>query len=121
MTGQGAPFDQNIQSRITTPCIDIPDPLPTPVTVELERTGNFTCEICYDSIEEGTGETMSVVTLNACGHAYCLDCWRTYLTMRITQEGEASPNLLCCPAEGCSMPIVESVVNEIVPEDVFEK
>ena len=54
----------------------------------------FTCTICYDD-ERGI-ETYAL----KCGHRYCVDCYRQYLTTKIKDEGEAAR--IQCPSQGCN-------------------
>ena len=53
----------------------------------------FTCTICYDD-EPG----INTYALK-CGHRYCVDCYRQYLTTKIRDEGEAAR--IQCPTEKC--------------------
>ncbi|KAL2752149.1 hypothetical protein ACRALDRAFT_2044959 [Sodiomyces alcalophilus JCM 7366] len=59
----------------------------------LEAIPGFVCDICCED-EEGL-QTFAM----KCGHRYCVDCYRQYLTQKIREEGEAAR--IQCPAEGC--------------------
>jgi ariadne-1 len=63
-------------------------------SARLEVVPGFMCDICCDD-EEGL-ETFAM----KCGHRYCVDCYRHYLTQKIREEGEAAR--IECPSEGCS-------------------
>lgn len=60
---------------------------------KLEVIPNFMCDICCED-EEGL-ESFAM----KCGHRYCVDCYRQYLTQKIREEGEAAR--IQCPADGC--------------------
>eukprot|EP01117_Protostelium_nocturnum_P019066 TRINITY_DN814_c0_g1_i1.p1 TRINITY_DN814_c0_g1~~TRINITY_DN814_c0_g1_i1.p1 ORF type:complete len:619 (-),score=209.61 TRINITY_DN814_c0_g1_i1:131-1897(-) len=53
-----------------------------------------------------------------CGHRFCNDCWKQYLTMKIN-EGEASK--IRCPYRGCNVIIDEMGVKKIVSEESYQK
>ncbi|KAI0475452.1 RING-5 [Xylariaceae sp. FL0804] len=61
---------------------------------KLEAVPGFTCEICCED-EDGL-QTFAM----KCGHRYCVDCYRQYLTQKIREEGEAAR--IQCPAESCA-------------------
>ncbi|EGU75386.1 hypothetical protein FOXB_14091 [Fusarium oxysporum f. sp. conglutinans Fo5176] len=60
---------------------------------KLEVIPGFTCDICCED-EEGL-ESFAM----KCGHRYCVDCYRHYLTQKIREEGEAAR--IQCPSDGC--------------------
>ena len=60
---------------------------------KLEAIPGFVCDICCED-EEGL-EFFGM----KCGHRYCVDCYRHYLTQKIREEGEAAR--IQCPADGC--------------------
>ncbi|CAM1504241.1 Fc.00g018320.m01.CDS01 [Cosmosporella sp. VM-42] len=60
---------------------------------KLEAVPGFVCDICCED-EEGL-ESFGM----RCGHRYCVDCYRHYLTQKIREEGEAAR--IQCPADGC--------------------
>ncbi|KAK8138036.1 putative ring-finger protein Ariadne-1 [Apiospora sp. TS-2023a] len=61
---------------------------------QLETLSEFMCDICCDDDEGLQSFAMK------CGHRYCVNCYRHYLTQKIREEGEAAR--IQCPAEGCS-------------------
>ncbi|KAL8518164.1 hypothetical protein ACS0TY_009502 [Phlomoides rotata] len=76
----------------------------TPKSIESD---NY-CKICFEIVENGT-----VLSL-PCGHPFCADCWRNYLTA-VINEGSGCLNLRC-PEPKCKsaagLDIVESVSSE---------
>ncbi|KAL8518166.1 hypothetical protein ACS0TY_009504 [Phlomoides rotata] len=76
----------------------------TPKSIESD---NY-CKICFESVENDT-----VLSLR-CGHPFCADCWRNYLTA-VINEGSGCLNLRC-PEPKCKsaagLDIVESVSSE---------
>ncbi|TMW61508.1 hypothetical protein Poli38472_012699 [Pythium oligandrum] len=62
------------------------------------------CRICYDTY--GPNEVFGM----GCGHVYCLHCWKSYLSLKIT-EGPTCVHTTC-PADGCK---------EVVSDAIFEK
>ncbi|KAJ6790192.1 hypothetical protein PWT90_07898 [Aphanocladium album] len=60
---------------------------------KLEAVPGFVCDICCED-EEGL-QTFAM----KCGHRYCVDCYRQYLTQKIRDEGEAAR--IQCPSDGC--------------------
>ncbi len=99
--------------------IDLPDCIGEPHVIEEEKSGPFTCPICYDEAEEG--ETIAVATLSTCGHTFCMVCWKRYIGIRVTQEGEAVPGMLCCPGEGCKVPLQEETVRALASTHVLPR
>ncbi|KAK3319805.1 hypothetical protein B0T19DRAFT_445599 [Cercophora scortea] len=62
---------------------------------KLEVIPGFMCDICCED-EEGL-QTFAI----KCGHRYCADCYRHYLSQKIKEEGEAAR--IQCPADGCNL------------------
>ena len=60
----------------------------------LEAISGFVCDICCE--DEAGLETFAI----KCGHRFCVDCYRHYLTQKIREEGEAAR--IQCPADGCT-------------------
>ncbi|CAK7228357.1 hypothetical protein SCUCBS95973_006853 [Sporothrix curviconia] len=60
---------------------------------KLEVIPGFMCDICCED-EEG----LQSFALK-CGHRYCVDCYRQYLTQKIREEGEAAR--IQCPTTNC--------------------
>eukprot|EP00567_Pseudictyota_dubia_P001932 CAMPEP_0197466988 /NCGR_PEP_ID=MMETSP1175-20131217/65337_1 /TAXON_ID=1003142 /ORGANISM="Triceratium dubium, Strain CCMP147" /LENGTH=609 /DNA_ID=CAMNT_0043003047 /DNA_START=1 /DNA_END=1830 /DNA_ORIENTATION=+ len=64
------------------------------------------CQICYDEDGFDPAEMMAM----PCGHEFCLDCWRGFLEVAVT-NGPASV-MTTCPQAGC---------NEIVTEEELRR
>ncbi|RFU78282.1 ring finger [Trichoderma arundinaceum] len=60
---------------------------------KLQAAPGFVCDICCED-EEGL-QTFAM----KCGHRYCVDCYRHYLTQKIQDEGESAR--IQCPSDGC--------------------
>ncbi|OBS18287.1 hypothetical protein FPOA_10014 [Fusarium poae] len=60
---------------------------------KLEVIPGFACDICCEDDEGLESFAMK------CGHRYCVDCYRHYLTQKIREEGEAAR--IQCPSDGC--------------------
>lgn len=55
-----------------------------------------------------------------CGHQYCTDCYRKYLTNEIMEEG--ATDLICCPAKNCNKIVrFDFIMQLILDEQVREK
>ena len=80
---------------------------------KIESIKDFTCEICYED-EEGMG-TYAL----KCGHRYCVDCYRRYLSHKIKEEGEAAR--IQCPKEGCNRVIDSKSLNLLVADDLKDR
>mmetsp|Transcript_27164 Transcript_27164/g.54332 ORF Transcript_27164/g.54332 Transcript_27164/m.54332 type:complete len:1273 (+) Transcript_27164:75-3893(+) len=63
------------------------------------------CNICYDDML-----SKDDVHSLPCKHAFCTDCFSTYLRVKV--EGR---ELLNCPHHGCSEVVVEADVKELLP------
>lgn len=59
----------------------------------IEAIPGFMCEICCE--DEDDLQTFAI----KCGHRYCVDCYKQYLTQKIREEGEAAR--IQCPSDGC--------------------
>lgn len=80
---------------------------------KLEITPGFTCEICYED-EEGL-DTFAM----KCGHRYCINCYRHYLTQKIKEEGEAAR--IFCPHGECKLIIDSKSLDLLVSADVNDR
>ncbi|CAO3590584.1 unnamed protein product [Absidia cylindrospora] len=66
----------------------------------------FCCQICFDDDED-------VMTAGAlCGHRYCVDCYRYYLTQKINQEGNSQH--IQCPHEKCTVLVDETTIQQVL-------
>ncbi|KAI0148603.1 IBR domain-containing protein [Xylariaceae sp. FL1272] len=80
---------------------------------KIEAIPGFTCEICFED-EDG----LQSFALK-CGHRYCLDCYRQYLTQKIREEGEAAR--IQCPSEGCSRIIDSRSLDLLLTPDLTDR
>ncbi|KAM7221924.1 E3 ubiquitin-protein ligase dbl4 [Rhypophila decipiens] len=79
----------------------------------LEVIPGFVCDICC---EDGDGlESFAI----KCGHRYCVDCYRHYLSQKIVEEGEAAR--IQCPADGCSLIIDARSLDILVTSELKER
>ncbi|KAL2129477.1 hypothetical protein VTI74DRAFT_7686 [Chaetomium olivicolor] len=73
----------------------------------------FVCDICC---EDAPGlESFAL----KCGHRYCVDCYRHYLSQKIRGEGEAAR--IQCPSEGCNLIIDARSLDLLVTPDLTER
>jgi len=70
------------------------------------------CEVCY--------ETTTNYSALACGHAYCNECYATYITHKINDEGHECVNARC-PAEKCNLLLSGQLVTALVPEEKLDR
>lgn len=59
----------------------------------LEIIPDFICDICYED-----GDNLQSFAM-ICGHRYCVECYRHYLSQKIKEEGEAAR--IQCAHHGC--------------------
>lgn len=50
-----------------------------------------------------------------CGHGYCKDCWRQYLTFKIVDDGNA--HSIYCPALKCGIVVDDVTIMQLVSDD----
>lgn len=77
---------------------------------KLETVPGFMCDICCD--EDDGLQSFAL----KCGHRFCVDCYRQYLTQKIREEGEAAR--IQCPSEGCSRIIDARSLDILVTPDL---
>ena len=73
----------------------------------------FTCGICYE--DEPGLQTYAMI----CGHRYCIDCYRHYLTQKIKEEGEAAR--IQCPNDRCQRIVDSKSLRLIVDDDAARR
>ncbi|XP_015517528.1 E3 ubiquitin-protein ligase RNF14 [Neodiprion lecontei] len=73
----------------------------------------YTCKICFSEI---SGRHCSEIT--KCGHIYCKDCMRQYISLRIS---EGKVNSICCPEHKCNTEITPDLVKELVSPEIYER
>ncbi len=79
----------------------------------LESIPGFMCDICCED-DEGL-QTFAM----KCGHRYCVDCYRQYLTQKIREEGEAAR--IQCPSDGCHRIIDSRSLNLLLTVELTER
>ncbi|XP_050267333.1 probable E3 ubiquitin-protein ligase ARI7 [Quercus robur] len=73
-----------------------------------------TCGICFDSFP-----TREEIVSAACGHPYCVECFRDYVRTSIN-DGPGSL-MLRCPDMSCSAVVDRDIVNSLVSEEEKQK
>ncbi|KAH7322868.1 RING-5 [Stachybotrys elegans] len=79
----------------------------------LEVIPNFMCDICCEDEEGLQSFAMK------CGHRYCVDCYRHYLTQKIRDEGEAAR--IQCPSDGCGRILDSRSLDLLVTADLTDR
>ncbi|XP_055297193.1 E3 ubiquitin-protein ligase ariadne-1-like [Sitodiplosis mosellana] len=69
----------------------------------------LTCSICFSDFSQ-----LDIVGLG-CDHEYCKDCWRQYLTIKISDDGHAES--ICCPATKCGIAVDDVTVMQLVSDE----
>lgn len=69
----------------------------------------FVCLICCS---EAPPTTLAL----ACGHSFCSDCWSTYVTSKIREEGEFS---IRCMATDCSLIVPDAFIEAVSEPSTF--
>lgn len=77
---------------------------------KLEAVPGFVCDICCE--DEAGLQTFAM----KCGHRYCVDCYRQYLTQKIREEGEAAR--IQCPSDGCGRILDSRSLDILVTSDL---
>jgi len=75
---------------------------------KIKKVANFTCQICYD--DSPNLDTFAM----KCNHRFCVDCYRHYVTQKISEEGEAAR--IKCPGDDCKR-IIDSRSLELLLKD----
>lgn len=68
-----------------------------------EPSNTFQCSICGEEVT--VSETYSL----GCGHRFCNDCWRSYITVSMQENGHLGIVMTQCPGYKCSYPVGDSV------------
>ncbi|PSR97740.1 hypothetical protein BD289DRAFT_361919 [Coniella lustricola] len=79
----------------------------------LEVIPGFMCDICCED-----GDDLETFAIK-CGHRYCVDCYRQYLTQKIKEEGEAAR--IQCPSDGCTRIIDARSLDLLVGDDLVDR
>ncbi|KAJ4807793.1 RING/U-box superfamily protein [Rhynchospora pubera] len=73
----------------------------------------LTCGICFETLPS------SNMRAAACGHHYCIDCWKGYIGGSI-KDGPICLGL-CCPEPSCNVSIDHRMIKEIASSEDHEK
>jgi ariadne-1 len=79
----------------------------------IQKVPGFVCDICFDDSSD-----LSTFALK-CSHRYCLDCYRTYLVSKITEEAEAAR--IKCPGGDCNRIVDSKSLELLLPESLKER
>jgi len=77
---------------------------------KIEQLVGFVCDICCDDSPH-----LSTFALK-CSHRFCVDCYRQYLSTKISNEGEAAR--IRCPGEGCTRIVDSKSLDLLVTQDL---
>ncbi|EFX04605.1 ring finger protein [Grosmannia clavigera kw1407] len=80
---------------------------------KLEVIPGFVCDICC---EDGRGLKSFAMK---CGHRFCVNCYRQYLTQKIREEGEAAR--IQCPSDGCGRIIDAKSLDVLVTPELTDR
>ncbi|KAK5995621.1 E3 ubiquitin-protein ligase dbl4 [Cladobotryum mycophilum] len=83
------------------------------VQPKLQVVPGFMCDICCED-EDGL-ETFAM----KCGHRYCVDCYRHYLTQKIRDEGESAR--IQCPSDGCGRILDSKSLDLLVTAELTDR
>lgn len=87
-----------------------PDTLGTP---KAEVVSGFMCEICCED-----GPDLQTYRMR-CGHRFCVDCYRHYLSQKIREEGESSR--VECPQDNCHLIVDSKSLAFLVPSNIKDR
>ncbi|KFY41404.1 hypothetical protein V494_03024 [Pseudogymnoascus sp. VKM F-4513 (FW-928)] len=76
----------------------------------LQVIPGFMCDICCED------EAGLLTFAMKCGHRYCVDCYRHYLSQKIKEEGEAAH--IQCPQDGCKRIMDSKSMDLLVAADL---
>lgn len=72
---------------------------------------SFTCPICC---LEAPDQVLSL----RCGHKYCAECWTTYISSKIREEGEVT---FTCMSTGCTLVIPDAFIAKVSSQQIVER
>ncbi|UJO21663.1 E3 ubiquitin-protein ligase dbl4 [Fulvia fulva] len=79
----------------------------------IDTIDGFACDICCE--DESGLESFAM----RCGHRFCVNCYRQYLTQKIREEGEAAR--IKCPGDGCSNVVDAKSLELLIPSDLTDR
>jgi ariadne-1 len=77
---------------------------------KVQKVKGFVCDICCD--DSPSLDTFAM----KCGHRFCVDCYKQYLSNKIQDEGEAAR--IRCPGEGCTRIVDSKSLDLLVTHDL---
>eukprot|EP00029_Vermamoeba_vermiformis_P000961 TRINITY_DN1112_c0_g1_i1.p1 TRINITY_DN1112_c0_g1~~TRINITY_DN1112_c0_g1_i1.p1 ORF type:complete len:525 (-),score=178.59 TRINITY_DN1112_c0_g1_i1:119-1537(-) len=75
---------------------------------KVDKKKDLECTICFMDYPA------SEMTDLPCNHVFCNDCWGTYLTLKIMDEGKAK--YIPCPAKNCHINVDEVTVSKLISD-----
>lgn len=78
-----------------------------------EVVPGFMCEICCED-----GDDLETYAMR-CGHRFCVDCFRHYLSQKIKEEGEAAR--IQCPQDHCHRIVDSKSLNLLVTDELKDR
>lgn len=84
-----------------------------PIEKENDKTEEtiHECKICYSELDEE-----NTLEVTPCGHSYCTDCWRHYITEQIIGEGNAVR--ITCATPKCPTLLEDLTIIFLLEDDV---
>ena len=79
----------------------------------IETTDGFACDICCE--DEAGLQSFAM----KCGHRFCVNCYRQYLSQKIREEGEAGR--IKCPGDGCNNIVDAKSLDLLVTADLTDR
>ncbi|KAI8537597.1 hypothetical protein RHMOL_Rhmol09G0036300 [Rhododendron molle] len=86
--------------------------LESPV-VQFQNAQELTCGICFES------SPLDGISSAACGHPFCDECWRAYMSTSI--NGGPGCLMLRCPDPSCGAVIRQDMIDRLVSEEDKER
>ncbi|KOS17684.1 putative RING finger protein [Escovopsis weberi] len=79
----------------------------------LHSMSGFACDICCED-----GDDLQTFAMK-CGHRYCVDCYRQYLTQKIRDEGESAR--IQCPSTNCTRVLDSKSLDVLVTDELKDR
>lgn len=79
----------------------------------IEAIDGFACDICCE--DEPGLQSFAM----KCGHRFCINCYRQYLSQKIREEGEAAR--IKCPGDGCNNIVDSKALDLLVAADLTDR
>ncbi|ONK80056.1 uncharacterized protein A4U43_C01F13350 [Asparagus officinalis] len=96
-------FTQEEEVRISTGLFQNP--------FEIDNNARkINCRICFEIF------SLSETIAASCGHRFCIDCYRNYVSVSLSDNGLGCLNLRC-PDPSCTASIGQDIVESLVSED----